>query len=189
MSTAADFETHPPSAVIHRILVVDDDADTVAFLRELLERTGYDVFVAKDGGQAHSSFVMRQPDVVILDLMLAGNETGFEVCERLKHTHQQIPVIILSAIDFPRARDLAKRVGADAYLNKPIEPEELLLQIRQTADEVYQRSLAVAKPTDASHPVRFACRCGKRFKVSEQHRGKTLTCPNCGEPIIVPRHH
>lgn len=188
MSTNTEFENQSQAAVVHRILVVDDDADTVTFLRAVLGQNGYDVFVAKDGGQAHSMFTMRQPDFVILDLMLPGNETGFEICERLKEMQRQIPVVILSAIDLPRARNLAERVGADAFLNKPISPDELLSQIRATADMVFQRTIAEAKPAQSTQAVRFACRCGKRFKVSEQHRGKTLTCPNCGEPVIVPRH-
>ena len=188
MSSTAEFEPHDQSAVVHRILVVDDDADTVIFLRELLERNGYEVVVARDGGQAHSMFTMRHPDFVILDLMLPGDETGFEVCQRLKEMREQTPVVILSAIDLPRARNLAGRVGADAYLNKPVTADVLLAQIRRTAEQVVRRAAQEARTASVQQPVRFACRCGKRFKVSHQHRGKTLTCPNCGEPVIVPRH-
>lgn len=188
MSTSPDLEATTTQAVVNRILVVDDDADTVTFLRTLLERRGYDVFVAKDGGQAHSMFEMRQPDLVILDLMLPGNETGFEVCERLKQLRKHIPVMILSAVDLERARNLAKRVGADAYLNKPIEPTLLLDEIQRTAEAVWMQAHSESKGPESSAAVRFACRCGKRFKVSQQHRGKTLSCPSCGEPVIVPRH-
>ena len=66
--------------VVHHILVVEDNADEAQILKLLLERKGYLVTLAKDGGQAHSSFVMRKPDFVLLDLMLPG-ETGYEVCE------------------------------------------------------------------------------------------------------------
>jgi DNA-binding response OmpR family regulator len=131
-------------------------------------------------------FVMKKPDFVILDLILPG-ESGFEVCERLKTMERYVPVLILTAIELDDAKKLAVRVGADAYMTKPFDPDELLLQIRQTAQEVWIRSRAEVDAEDHK-PVRFSCKCGKRFKVARQHRGKTLTCPNCGEPVLVPRH-
>jgi two-component system OmpR family response regulator len=187
MSTDADIDPRMTPVIVHRILVVEDDPETAAFLKTLLEREKYDVTIAKEGGQAHSMFVMKKPDFVILDLILPG-ESGFEVCERLKTMERFVPVLILTAIELEDAKNLAARVGADAYMTKPFDPEELLLQIRQTAQEVWIRSRAEGSDADEHKPVRFACKCGKRFKVARQHRGKTLTCPNCGEPVLVPRH-
>jgi DNA-binding response OmpR family regulator len=187
MSTDADIDPRLAPAIVHRILVVEDDPDTAAFLKALLEREKYEVTVAKDGGQAHSMFVMKKPDLVILDLILPG-ESGFEVCERLKTLERSLPILVLTAIDMDDARDLARRVGVDTYMTKPFDPDELMQQIKQTAQEVWMRTHGAATETDLHKPVRFACRCGKRFKVSRQHRGKTLTCPNCGEPVLVPRH-
>lgn len=187
MSSDAGHDTRLSPVVVHRILVVEDEADSAAFLKTLLEKHGYEAVIAKDGGQAHSMFVMKKPDFVILDLILPG-ETGFEVCERLKTLEQNVPVLILSAIDLEDSRNLARRVGADAYLTKPYDPDELLEQIKQTAQEVWQRAHSDDDAVHRDAPVRFSCRCGKRFKVSRQHRGKTLTCPSCGEPVLVPRH-
>lgn len=187
MGINADADPRLAPAIVHRILVVDDEADTAAFLKSLLEKKGYDVTVARDGGQAHSMFVMKKPDFVILDMILPG-ESGFEVCERLKTLERQTPVLALTAIDMEDARNLARRVGVDTYMTKPFDPEELLQQIEQTAQEVWSKTRAEADDKDQNKPVRFACRCGKRFKVARQHRGKTLTCPNCGEPVHVPRH-
>jgi DNA-binding response OmpR family regulator len=186
MSTDADIDQRLTPVIVHRILVVEDDTETAAFLKTLLEREKYDVTVAREGGQAHSMFVMKKPDFVILDLILPG-ESGFEVCERLKTLERYVPVLILTAIELEDARSLATRVGADAYMTKPFDPEELLLLIKQTAQEVWIRSRAEGD-TESNKPVRFSCKCGKRFKVARQHRGKTLTCPNCGEPVLVPRH-
>lgn len=174
-----------PGAVAHQILLVEDDADCAAAVKDLLECRGYKVSVARDGGQAQGTFVMRKPDFVILDLMLPG-ESGFEVCERLKHTDRTVPVMVLSAIDLPEARALAERVGADGYLAKPYDPEDLFIQIEQIAQRVWERT-----HLDSGREVgrvRFHCRCGKKFKVSAAHRGKSLTCPDCGEPLVVPRH-
>ena len=187
MSPDADLDTRLTKAIVHRILVVDDEADTAAFLKSLLEKNGYEVTIAKDGGQAHSMFVMRQPDFVICDMLLPG-ETGFEVCERLKTLDRKVPVMALTAIDMDDARNLARRVGVDHYMTKPFDPADLLGRIKLIAEEVWARTRAEADDGDLSKPVRFACRCGKKFKVAHQHRGKTLTCPNCGEPVLVPRH-
>ena len=172
-------------AVAHQILLVEDDPDCAAALKILLEQEGFRVAIARDGGQAQSTFVMRKPDFVILDLILPG-ESGFEICERLKHTDPGVPILVVSAIDLPESRRLASKVGADGYLTKPFELDELVANIRRIADAVWER-------THLDHPretgrVRFSCRCGKRFKVSAAHRGKSLTCPECGEPLSVPRH-
>ncbi|MSR56880.1 MAG: response regulator [Planctomycetaceae bacterium] len=188
MSIDADTDPRRAPAIVHHILVVDDEADTALFLKSLLEKQGYNVTLAKDGGQAHSMFVMKKPDFVILDMMLPG-ETGFEVCERLKTLERNVPILALTAIDMDDARNLARRVGVDNYMTKPFDPDELLMQIKQTAEVVWLKSHASTEESVDDKPVRFACRCGKRFKVAQQHRGKTLTCPNCGEPVLVPRHN
>ena len=172
-------------AVVHQILVVEDDPDTAAFLKELLEQHGYVVTVARDGGQAHSKFVMRKPDFVILDLILPG-ESGFEICERFKQSEKGVPVLILTGIDLDDSRSLATRVGCDAYLTKPFDPKELLALIADVADQVWARSHAAAPVNETN--VRFLCKhCKKKFKVSAAHRGKSLTCPECGEIVVVPR--
>ena len=168
---------------VNLILLVEDDIDAAQTTKMILERHGMTVKVAKDGGQAQSFFVMQKPDLVILDLILPG-ESGFEICDRLKHTDETIPVIILTAIDSDESRALAKRVGADDYLTKPVDPERLLTTIRSVAKEVWSRSRL--EETKDSGLVRFSCICGKRFRVSSAHKGRGMTCPQCGEPMTVP---
>lgn len=186
---AGDVSNDPRLAdvIIKSILLVEDEADEAEFIKVLLERAGYNVLIAKDGGQAQSILVMRKPDFVILDLILP-NESGFEICERFKQTEKEIPVLILSAIELDDAKDLARRVGADGYLTKPFEPQVLLDQIVETARAMWVKSRAMLnREASAEDRVRFNCRCGKRFKVSAAHRGKTLTCPSCGESVVVPK--
>jgi two-component system, OmpR family, response regulator len=174
--------------LINRILVVEDDPGEAQALKAILTKAGYNVVVAKDGGQATSMFVMRKPDFVILDLILSG-ESGFEICERLRNVERHLPIMVVSAIDLDDSKDLARRVGANAYITKPYDPEELLKRIKITAETVWRRQHDEGTSQgDEPEAVRFHCRCGKRFKVSAAHRGKTLTCPNCGEPVVVPRH-
>lgn len=173
-----------PGAVVNHILVVDDDEPTATFLKYLLEEHGYHVSWAKDGGQAHSALVMKKPDFVILDAVLRG-ETGYEICERIKQQEQGVPVLFLTGVDIEESRDLALRVGCDGYLTKPFDPDLLLRSIKVIAEAVWQKTHNVAPPKEGN--VHFQCRCGKRFRVSEIHRGRALTCPKCGEILLVPR--
>ncbi len=175
-------------AIIHRVLIVEDDPDEREFLKGFLTRKRYDVDVARDGGQAHSAFTMHQPDFVILDLILA-RESGFEVCERMKQINQNIPILILTAIDMDDARDLAFRVGADGYMTKPFDPEELVTRMTEIGDQVWRKSHGLESSRVSDDRVKFHCpECGKRMKVKAVHRGRTLNCPQCGQPVVVPRH-
>lgn len=175
----------PGSATIHRILIVEDSADDAAKLKADLEKYGFRVDVAKDGGQAQASFVMHVPDLVLVDLVLPG-ESGFEVCERMKQTNDSVPVIVVTAIDLDDSRQLAARVGADAYIVKPWAKAQLVKTIDEVAEQQWTRRTTPKQTIDR---VKFTCNnCEKRFKVSGSHRGKMLTCPKCGEPVRVPRH-
>jgi DNA-binding response OmpR family regulator len=171
------------TSIANFILVVEDDEEEAAFIKDLLEKNKYRVTVARDGGQAQATFVMRKPDFVILDLILPG-ESGFEVCQRLKHANATVPVLMLTAVDMPEARALADRVGSDGYLTKPFDPDELLRQIKGIALRNWEKTHG--DQSKEERRIRFSCRCGKRFKVSPIHRGKTLSCPECGEPVTVP---
>lgn len=172
-------------SLAHRILVVEDDPEQALALKELLQEHGYQVQTAKDGGQTHSAMNMNRPDFVVLDLILPG-ESGFEICDRIKQKDDSIPVLVVSAIHLEDSKDLAKRVRADGYLTKPYDPSQLLAMIPEIAEQVWQRSHGGAPKEEGR--IRFNCRCGKKFKMSPQHRGRTLTCPDCGEPLIVPYH-
>jgi len=171
-------------AVTQNILVIDDNEETCEFLTEILERHGYAVRTARDGGQAHSTFAMYKPDLVLLDLILPG-ESGFEICERLKAQRENIPVVVLSAIDLESSRNLAAKTGADGYLAKPIRESELLETIKSISEAAFRRAHRDRSKDQGA--IRFSCRCGKRFKVSIKRQGKLMTCTNCGEPLSVPR--
>ena len=173
-----------PSSLAHRILIVDDDQNTHETLRDVLQSRGHNVMLAKERGQAHSAFHRHGPDFVILDLILLG-EHGFELCERFKQYAPTVPVMILTAIDRQDARELADRSGADGYFTKPFEIDVLLERIQQIAQMVWNETRAARE--GAGERVRCNCHCGKRFKVSPVHRGRTMTCPRCGDTLIVPR--
>lgn len=174
-------------ASVNTILVIDDDKDSVEAIRGLLQAHNYQVVTARDGGQAQAQFVMRKPDFVLLDVMLP-NDTGFEVCERFKVADPRIPVLFLSGVNTTESRDLATRVGADGYLVKPVSPKKLLAEIPVIAERVWARYHVDSQAGSGVGVVRFSCACGRRMKVAEMHRGKQLTCPQCNEPVFVPRH-
>jgi len=169
---------------VNLVLVVEDDAAVADELKSALEHHHVQVRIAKDGGQAQASFSMHKPDFVIVDLILPG-ESGFEICERFKLADATIPVLIISEMDRPDSRELADRVGADGYLAKPIDPKVLVETVREIADRLWRKTHG--EPEAEATRIRFVCICGKKFKVSPTHRGKTLTCPQCGEPLMVPR--
>ena len=173
-----------PSHSYH-ILVVEDDADQAESLRAILEANGHSVTMASDGGQATSAFSRKRPDFVLLDLILPG-EHGFELLERLKQQADDIPMFVISAIEMRDARSLARRVGASAYFTKPYDPDELLTRIQRVGEQAHSKKMEGR--SDSYKRIRFTCPCGKRYKVSPVHKGRSMTCSRCGTAMTVPFH-
>jgi two-component system, OmpR family, response regulator MprA len=111
-----------------RVLVVEDDTDIAGVLRRSLDKEGYDVRVAGDGDEALDQAGVFSPDAVVLDLGLPTLD-GVEVCRRLR-TDGDVPILILTARDALEARVEGLDAGADDYLVKPFEREELLARMR-----------------------------------------------------------
>jgi two-component system, OmpR family, response regulator MprA len=111
-----------------RVLVVEDDTDIAGVLRRSLDKEGYDVRVAGDGESALDQAGVFAPDAVVLDLGLPKLD-GVEVCRRLR-TGGDVPILILTARDALDARVQGLDSGADDYLVKPFEREELLARLR-----------------------------------------------------------
>jgi DNA-binding response OmpR family regulator len=111
-----------------RVLVVEDDADISGVLRRSLDKEGYDVRIAPDGETALDEAGDFEPDAVVLDLGLPKLD-GVEVCRRLRR-EGDVPILILTARDALDARVEGLDSGADDYLVKPFEREELLARMR-----------------------------------------------------------
>ena len=115
-----------------RILVVEDNADTAALLRDLLEGEGYEVETAATGEAAFDALaVAPDVDLMVLDLMLPGM-SGYEVIERLRTQSDlsDLPILVLSALGSASARVRGLREGADDYMTKPFLPEEIIARAR-----------------------------------------------------------
>ena len=114
-----------------RILIADDDPDLRDILRSILEPNNFAVEEASDGEIALRSVEFRPPDLVILDYMMP-RLTGPQVCERLKRDTmlRHIPIIMLTGKSEVQDKVTGIDAGADDYLVKPFEPQELLARVR-----------------------------------------------------------
>ena len=110
------------------ILVVDDDAEIRGLLREYLQKQGYRTSEVADGKGMQAALETARPDLVVLDLMLPG-EDGFSLCRSLR-ARSSVPVIMLTARGEETDRIVGLEMGADDYLAKPFNPRELLARIR-----------------------------------------------------------
>jgi DNA-binding response OmpR family regulator len=111
-----------------RVLVVEDDTDIAGVLRRSLDKEGYDVRVAGDGESAIDEAGVFEPDAVVLDLGLPLLD-GVDVCRRLREDGD-VPILILTARDALESRVEGLDSGADDYLVKPFERDELLARLR-----------------------------------------------------------
>lgn len=114
--------------VAEHILIVDDDPDLSQRLARYLQEQGYSIALAGDGEQMFAQMAARRPDLLLLDLMLPG-EDGLTLARRLR-TDPGMPIIMLSARGEDVDRIVGLEVGADDYLAKPFNPRELLARIR-----------------------------------------------------------
>ncbi len=110
------------------ILIVEDDSEISAYLSRFLRGNGCHVSVARDGRDMDRLLADSRIDLIILDLMLPG-EDGLSLCRRLR-VNLPIPIVIVSAKDHELDRIIGLEIGADDYLAKPFNPRELLARIR-----------------------------------------------------------
>jgi two-component system OmpR family response regulator len=120
--------TVPARRMMQRILVVDDDPGLRELLDGYLRDSGFEVQTVPDG-EAMGAELTRTPfDLIVLDLMLPG-EDGLTLCRRLR-AHSTVPILMLTARGDEFERVLGLEMGADDYLAKPFSPRELLARIR-----------------------------------------------------------
>ena len=126
-----------------KILVVDDDPGNREVLEELLRMRGYPVVTAASGYEALELVRTATPDLVLLDVNMPGL-SGYEVCEKLRQdpASRLLPIVIVTALEGQEEKIRAIEAGADDFLNKPINPPELvacvksLLRIRELHDQL-----------------------------------------------------
>jgi two-component system KDP operon response regulator KdpE len=112
-----------------KVLVVDDEPKLVRLVKEVLTATGFDVISVSDGNSAIEAIAMENPDLVLLDIVLADEFDGYQVAQRVRE-FSDIPIIMLTAK--VRESDLIRGfdAGADDYITKPFSAKELLARVR-----------------------------------------------------------
>jgi PleD family two-component response regulator len=125
-----------------RILVVEDDADIANMLQLYFKSQGYEVHVASRGGVALDLARQKMPNVIVLDIMLPDLD-GYEVCRRLRTNLRtsHIPIIFLTQKDERSDKIHGLELGADDYITKPFDVEELRLRVRNTIKSAEVASL------------------------------------------------
>lgn len=136
-----------------RILVVDDDSALRKLLTDYLSREGFDVAGVEDGEAMDLWLAENEPHLLILDLMLPG-EDGLALARRLR-TQTQVPIIMLSARGEEIDRIIGLEVGADDYIPKPFNPRELLARIRAVLRRRAPTETSDDSDPDASSPNIF----------------------------------
>src|SRR5687767_7479901 len=154
------------------ILIVDDDAETRSLLQQYLQKQGYRVTGAADGRALRGALVTARPDLIVLDLMLPG-EDGLQLCRDLR-TRSNLPVIMLTARGEETDRIVGLEMGADDYLAKPFNPRELLARIKSVLRRA--RSLPGNLEPEAVKSFRFT---GWSLDVATRN----LTAP---DGVVVP---
>jgi class 3 adenylate cyclase len=139
----------PPAHTAFRVLVVDDDPDMAALFAAMLANEGMTADTVHDGDAALRRVQSSAPDLVLLDVMLPGR-SGFEICEALKADPATalIPVVLVTALEERIDRVRGIEAGADDFLSKPVNREELLARVKtlrrlhETRRELEARRLA-----------------------------------------------
>ena len=169
-----------------RILIVEDEPNMVAGLRDNFEYEGYEVLTASDGAEGLGRALNDAPDLVILDVMMP-KMSGLDVCKQLKAKRPSMPVIMLTARGQEVDKVVGLELGADDYVTKPFSIRELLARIKavlRRAHGVPQEryafgdiavNLRTCQVTRAGKPVEFSAKEFDLLKFFLCHPGEALS--------------
>ena len=120
-----------------RILVVEDNMDNYELVRFVLERAGYDVFLAVNGRDGVAAARLQQPDLILMDLSMPEMD-GWMATEKIKAdiATREIPLYAITAHTLPRDRFHALQAGCDGYISKPIHVETFLAVIHKVFEKL-----------------------------------------------------
>jgi two-component system alkaline phosphatase synthesis response regulator PhoP len=171
-----------------KVLIIEDEPDMLAGLRDNLEFEGYEVVTAKDGLQALDVAFSSKPDLIILDVMLP-RLSGLDVCRQIRARGAGMPIIMLTARGQEMDKVIGLEVGADDYVTKPFSIQELLARVRahlrrasrQVADIDHYKfgnievSFTRHQITKAGRVLEFSPREFDILKYFIQRRGEAIT--------------
>jgi DNA-binding response OmpR family regulator len=108
-----------------KILVVDDDKDIIEPLALILEAKGFTVKTIMKGKSVYSQIATFKPDLLLLDILMSGSD-GRDICKKLKHDNKTRNLIVIMMSAHPSAEKDSAEIGADDFIAKPFETEDLL---------------------------------------------------------------
>jgi len=150
-----------------KILLVDDEVSITSTLSTFLELSGFQVAVANNGEQALEQIPQFKPDLIVLDVLMP-RLNGRETLRRLRERNDWTPVILLTQVIGKAEHIMALEEGADDYLNKPFDPQELVVRIRTILRRVRhtERSLKMARRLVSGDVI--LDRTARRVYINEQ---------------------
>ncbi|MGB5446453.1 MAG: response regulator transcription factor [Psychromonas sp.] len=146
-----------------QVLVVDDDQAIRELLAEYLAKNNFSVITAEDGIEMDQKLLTNTPDIIILDIMLPGDD-GFILCQRIRQT-SHVPIIMLTANSDETDRVLGLEIGADDYIAKPFSPRELLARIKA----LLRRSQFVGEQNKITEKARYLFFANWKFDTQKHH--------------------
>lgn len=123
-----------------QILVIEDDPLIRETVEYSLKGAGFSVVTAEDGIQGISKVTDNTPDLILLDLLLPGMD-GFEVCRKIREFDENVPIIMITALEDQRSKLKGFGVGADDYITKPFSIEELVARIRANLKRTLKKDI------------------------------------------------
>lgn len=124
-----------------KVLVVDDEPSLQTLLTYNLKKSGFDVILAEDGQQAFDILHEQKIDIVLLDIMLP-EKSGVDVTRELRAEKNQIPIIMLTALDDEIDKVVGLEIGADDYVTKPFSPREVIARVHAVLRRFSQKTQA-----------------------------------------------
>ncbi len=157
-----------------QILVVDDDEEIRHLLSEYLTKVGYSVVTASEGEEMKHRLLEREPDLILLDVMMPGDD-GFTLCQYIRKS-SNVPIIMLTAVSDETDQVVGLEMGADDYVAKPFSPRQLTARIKALLRRVQINEVTPEKPKPKS--IQFA-----HWKLHTQSH--TLTNQESGDSFTL----
>lgn len=123
-----------------KIVLVEDEKDLNSLIKAYLEKAGYEVICFLNGEDALEHTNM-EAHLWILDIMLGGDISGYDILKKIRETNDEIPVIFTSARDKDLDKIIGLELGSDDYITKPYSPKELVLRVNNIIKRVYSKDL------------------------------------------------
>ena len=126
--------------IMKKIVLVEDEKDLNSLIKAYLEKAGYEVICFLNGEDALEHTNM-EAHLWILDIMLGGDISGYDILKKIRETNDEIPVIFTSARDKDLDKIIGLELGSDDYITKPYSPKELVLRVNNIIKRVYSKDL------------------------------------------------